>query len=152
MPETPNEQGCVRAPEYHVQKKGLVFLIACVISTLHKGLVRTSHKQEGSGVMQASISTTAMAGTLESSDAQVTVEPHSAGIELSIESSVMNQYGRAIESCTRETLERLGIQNAKVTVVDRGALDCTLQARIETAVLRSEGAAESNVDWGGCIR
>ena len=33
----------------------------------------------------------AMAGTLESSDAQVMVEPGEDGIELTLESSVMNQ-------------------------------------------------------------
>lgn len=37
----------------------------------------------------------AMAGTLESSDAQVTVEPGEGGVELELTSSVMNQYGRA---------------------------------------------------------
>lgn len=36
----------------------------------------------------------AMAGTLESSDAQVTVEPGENGIQLSIESSVLHQFGR----------------------------------------------------------
>jgi citrate lyase subunit gamma (acyl carrier protein) len=102
--------------------------------------------------MQPSIKATAMAGTLESSDAQVTVEPGTGGIELSIESSVMNQYGRQIKACTLETLKRLGVQNGKVTVTDRGALDCTLKARIEAAVLRSENASESKIDWGGVIR
>ena len=38
----------------------------------------------------------AVAGTLESSDALVTVEPAQQGIELEISSSVMNQYGRQI--------------------------------------------------------
>ena len=33
----------------------------------------------------------AMAGTLESSDAQVTVEPGNDGIQLTLSSSVMNQ-------------------------------------------------------------
>ena len=46
----------------------------------------------------------AMAGTLESSDAQVTVEPGEDGIELHLESSVMNQYGRAIQRTVLETL------------------------------------------------
>ena len=36
----------------------------------------------------------ANAGTLESSDAQVTVEPNEHGITLELSSSVMNQYGR----------------------------------------------------------
>ena len=40
------------------------------------------------------IKKTAMAGTLESSDAQVTVEPGDGTIELTIESSVIHQYGR----------------------------------------------------------
>ena len=40
------------------------------------------------------IQKTAIAGTLESSDAQVTVEPSENGIELTLESSVM-KIGRA---------------------------------------------------------
>lgn len=35
----------------------------------------------------------AMAGTLESSDAQVTVEPGTGALELSIESNVIHQFG-----------------------------------------------------------
>ena len=35
----------------------------------------------------------AMAGTVESSDAQITVEPGTNGIELTVESSVIHQYG-----------------------------------------------------------
>ena len=94
---------------------------------------------------------TAMAGTLESSDAQVTVEPGTNGIELTIESSVINQYGRKIRATVMETLERLDVKNAKVTVVDKGALDCTLKARIEGAVFRSVDQYE-NLPWGGAIR
>ena len=45
----------------------------------------------------------AVAGTLESSDAMVTVEP-GEGIELSVSSSVMNQYGRQIKATVLETL------------------------------------------------
>ncbi|MBS1483906.1 MAG: citrate lyase acyl carrier protein, partial [Clostridium sp.] len=52
---------------------------------------------------------TAIAGTLESSDAQVTVEPGEQGIELTIESSVMNQYGRQIKAAVLETLDTLGV-------------------------------------------
>ncbi len=62
----------------------------------------------------------AMAGTLESSDAQVTVEPGAQGIELSIESSVIHQFGRQIKATVLETLERLDVKDAKVTVVDKG--------------------------------
>lgn len=93
----------------------------------------------------------AMAGTLESSDAQVIVEPGENGIQLSIESSVIHQFGRQIRATVEETLERLEVTNAKVTVVDKGALDCTLKARVECAVYRSNGIAE-NIPWGGAVR
>ena len=95
---------------------------------------------------------TAMAGTLESSDAQVTVEPGTDGIQLTLSSSVMNQYGRQIKATVLETLERLGVENAQVTVVDKGALDCTLKARVECAVFRSCGQSQANIPWGGAVR
>ena len=94
----------------------------------------------------------AVAGTLESSDAQITVEPGEGGISLELHSSVMNQYGRQIKKTVLETLERLEVKDAKVTVVDKGALDCTIKARVECAVLRSCDKADKNVDWGGVIR
>lgn len=94
----------------------------------------------------------AMAGTLESSDAQVTVEPGTEGIQLTLSSSVMNQYGRQIKATVLETLERLGVENAQVTVVDKGALDCTLKARVECAVFRSCGQSQANIPWGGAVR
>ena len=94
----------------------------------------------------------AMAGTLESSDAQVIVEPGTDGIQLTLSSSVMNQYGRQIKATVLETLERLGVDNAQVTVVDKGALDCTLKARVECAVFRSCGQSQANIPWGGAVR
>lgn len=96
------------------------------------------------------IEKTAIAGTLESSDAQVTVEP-AKGLELSIESSVLNQYGRQIKAAVIETLDRLDVKDARVTVVDKGALDCTLRARVECAVFRSCNASAKNIPWGGAI-
>ncbi len=98
------------------------------------------------------IQKSAVAGTLESSDAQVTVEPGRGGIELSLSSSVMNQYGRQIRQTVLETLERLGVEDAAVTVVDKGALDCTIKARVECAVYRSCDASAKNIPWGGAVR
>ena len=93
----------------------------------------------------------AVAGTLESSDAQITVEPGTEGIELTIESSVIHQFGKQIRAVVLETLERLEVTNARVTVIDTGALDCTLKARVECAVYRANGISE-NLPWGGVIR
>ena len=94
----------------------------------------------------------AMAGTLESSDALVTVEPGEGGVELELSSSVMNQYGRQIRATVLETLDRLGVTTGRVTVVDKGALDCTLKARVECAVYRSCGRSAENIPWGGAVR
>lgn len=93
----------------------------------------------------------AVAGTLESSDAMVTVEP-GEGIRIELSSSVMNQYGRQIKATVLETLERLEVKNARVTVIDKGALDCTLKARVECAVFRSCDASAANIPWGGAVR
>ena len=93
----------------------------------------------------------AAAGTLESSDCMVTVEP-GEGISLDLSSSVMNQYGRQIKATVLETLDRLDVKNANVTVVDKGALECTLKARVECAVFRSCDASSANIPWGGVIK
>lgn len=93
----------------------------------------------------------AMAGTLESSDAQVTVEPGNGSVELTLESAVIHQFGNQIRKVILETLDNLGVDNVKITVVDKGALDCTLKARVEGAVFRSVEQME-NLPWGGAIR
>ena len=78
----------------------------------------------------------AVAGTLESSDALVEVSP-APGVELAIESAVMAQFGDAIEKFVREVLAQFAVEGAAVRVTDRGALDCTIRARVEAAVKRA---------------
>ena len=69
------------------------------------------------------LKTVGTAGTLESSDVLVTLEPASSGgVDLSMESSVINQYGRQIRATVLQTLARLGVKDAKVTVNDHGGL------------------------------
>lgn len=93
----------------------------------------------------------AMAGTLESSDAQVFVEPGNGSVELFIESSVIHQFGTQIQKVVLETLERLQVADVKVRVIDKGALDCTLKARVECAVFRANDRNDQ-FPWGGAIR
>ena len=77
---------------------------------------------------------TATAGTMESNDIMVTLEPaQSGGIQISLTSNVLQQFGRQIEAVIRDTLAHYGIENAEVTAVDKGALDCTVRARVTTA-------------------
>lgn len=88
----------------------------------------------------------AIAGTLESSDAQVTVSPGNAGIELTLESTVINQYETQIRAVILNTLKRLDVENCIIKVVDHGAIDCTLEARVECAVYRSVDQGQ-NLPW-----
>lgn len=81
----------------------------------------------------------ASAGTMESSDAYVEIEPGENGLEVQLESVVFGQFGEAIYKTVREVLKGLEVEQAKVRVVDQGALECVLRARVETAVLRGKG-------------
>lgn len=80
----------------------------------------------------------ATAGTLESSDAFVTVEPNENGIELNLESVVINQFGEEIEALVYSVLDELDVKNVNISINDRGAVECVLRARIETAVMRGK--------------
>lgn len=81
----------------------------------------------------------AIAGTLESSDVLVTLEPADDGLDIQIQSVVMKQFGDEILAVTKDVLREFDVDNAKVSVVDRGALECVLRARVECAVLRAKG-------------
>ena len=81
----------------------------------------------------------AVAGTMESSDAYVELEPGANGIELDIDSVVINQFGDQLRAVVEEVLQEQGVQNAKVKLVDCGALDCVIRARVETAIVRAKG-------------
>ncbi len=80
----------------------------------------------------------ASAGTLESSDAIIELTP-AKGITVELESVVAAQFGEEIENTVRDVLSAMGVTDAHVRVTDRGALDCVIRARVETAVRRSAG-------------
>ena len=86
---------------------------------------------------------TATAGTLESSDLMVTAAPGEQGLEVEIASTVLKQFGPAIRRAAREVAQELGVENAKIQIDDHGALDCTVRARVETALLRASGEVEA---------
>jgi citrate lyase subunit gamma (acyl carrier protein) len=78
----------------------------------------------------------AYAGTIESSDVYVELEPNEAGLDIQLESVVLSQFGDAIREAAIEVLEQFEIRNAKVKIIDRGALDCVIRARVEAAIKR----------------
>ena len=76
----------------------------------------------------------AVAGTLESSDMYVIIEPNATGIELEIESVVMGQYGDDVRRVILESLKELGVTSAKILVTDKGAIEPVIKSRIQTVV------------------
>ena len=86
----------------------------------------------------AEIKKKASAGTLESSDVYVEIEPAAGGLLIDLQSVVQAQFGDAIEAAVRQVLQEQGVEHASVKVMDRGALECVIRARVETAVLRSK--------------
>ena len=75
----------------------------------------------------------AVAGTLESSDL---FEPDDKELILEIDSVVANQYMDSIRAAVLDTLKEFEVSTGKVFIKDKGALDCVIRARMETALKR----------------
>lgn len=78
----------------------------------------------------------ASAGTMQSSDLMVTVEPHDT-IKIDIESTVKKQFEHLIREQVASVLKSLGINSGYIRIADRGALDYAIAARVEAAVQRA---------------
>jgi citrate lyase subunit gamma (acyl carrier protein) len=79
------------------------------------------------------------AGTLQSSDLMVFVEP-ADNLKVDIESTVIKQFGHLIGAKVDEVLARNGVTAGHIRLTDRGALDYAIEARIETALQRASAA------------
>lgn len=89
------------------------------------------------------ITKAAVAGTLESSDAQVRIAPANT-LEIELNSSVGKQFGDDILATIHDVLKQSEVSNAQVIVEDKGALDCVLRARLKAALLR---ATDEQINW-----
>ncbi len=76
------------------------------------------------------------AGTMQSSDLMVFVEPAEKLI-IEIESTVIKQFEHLIRAKVSEVLDRLEVTRAAVRITDRGALDYAIEARLESALRRA---------------
>lgn len=89
---------------------------------------------------------TGISGTLESSDVMITVSENTpGGIVIELQSTVEKQFGKQIRKVISEKMSVLGIKDATVSVNDKGALDCTICARLEAATYRAAGI--EHVRW-----
>lgn len=79
------------------------------------------------------------AGTFESSDLIVLIEPmgSNAGRKIEIESVVKLQYGDNLRTVVSEMLDQYGLTDIHVILKDKGALEPVVRARMETAITRS---------------
>ena len=87
------------------------------------------------------------AGTLESGDILIEIEKSSApGVSIELSSTVANLYGRQIKQVITETLKGFGASGVLVRATDKGALDCTVRARVSVALHRACG--QDQYVWG----
>ena len=88
----------------------------------------------------------ATAGTVESGDIQIAVEPlKGTDVDIELKSTVMGLYGKQIRKVIEETVKECGVKGVRVTADDKGALDCTVKARVKTALQR--GAESQDFGW-----
>lgn len=82
----------------------------------------------------------ATAGTMESGDIMIQIAPTDRpGLNVELQSSVEYQFGDQIRQVITETLTSLGVTQADVHATDKGALDCTIRARVTAAAVRATG-------------
>ncbi len=86
------------------------------------------------------IKKSAVAGTLESSDIQITLtQSDSEENIIELESPVKHLFEDEILKVIRNVLRRHELKGVYVRAIDKGALNCTIAARMQTAVYRASG-------------
>ena len=83
----------------------------------------------------------AQAGTLESADILIMIAPAEpgAGVQIELVTPTMKQYGAMIRQAIEKVLAANGLVDARVHANDKGALDYTIEARMQTAIDRAVG-------------
>jgi citrate lyase subunit gamma (acyl carrier protein) len=84
------------------------------------------------------IAAKAQAGTMQSSDLMVFLEP-GGELRVEIDSTVKKQFEHLIRARVVEVLRRHEVTAGTVRISDRGALDYAIEARLETALRRAAG-------------
>lgn len=86
------------------------------------------------------ITKTGEAGAAESSDILVTVSPSDEpGVQVNLtgKSVILKQFGRQIREMIATVAAQAGLEQAKISAQDNGALDCTIKARVRAAIQRA---------------
>lgn len=80
---------------------------------------------------------TASAGTTGANDILIEVSPAEEGIHIELDSCMEKLYGKTIRTVIHRTAEALGVTDVNIKATDAGALDYTIEARVETAIRRA---------------
>jgi len=85
------------------------------------------------------IQKSAQAGSFESSDILILVEPaeEKSGRNIELDSNVKYQYGDKILEMINECLDSYQIEDIHLIAKDKGALEPTIKARLETVMQRA---------------
>jgi citrate lyase subunit gamma (acyl carrier protein) len=77
----------------------------------------------------------AQSGTFESSDVIFLIEPlpDKAGRKIELNSTVMQQYGTSFRHIVEAMLDQYDMTDIHLIAKDKGALEPTIKARLETA-------------------
>ena len=89
----------------------------------------------------------AQSGTFESSDVIFLIEPlpEDTGRKIEISSTVMQQFGNSFRQIVDKVLDEYELTDIHLIAKDKGALEPTIQARLETAIRRSLDLQEETV-------
>lgn len=86
------------------------------------------------------ISKIAQAGALEANDVLVTVMPNEQGgvqVQLETKGVILKQFGKQIQQVVKDKAAEMGVEDAVIKVQDKGALNYTIRARVQTALERA---------------
>ena len=89
----------------------------------------------------------AQSGTFESSDVIFLIEPlpDNSGRKLDISSMVMQQFGASFNRIVEDILNQYDMTDIHLIAKDKGALEPTIKARLETAIKRSLNQQEGTL-------
>jgi len=89
----------------------------------------------------------AQSGTFESSDVIFLIEPlpDNSGRKLEISSTVMQQFGASFNRIVEDILNQYDMTDIHLIAKDKGALEPTIKARLETAIKRSLNQQEGTL-------
>jgi citrate lyase subunit gamma (acyl carrier protein) len=90
----------------------------------------------------------AQAGSFESSDIIILIEPlaEGSGRKIELSSTVMKQFGDTFTQIVNDTLDEHKLTDIHLIAKDKGALEPTIKARLITAINRSLDTAKGTLN------